>query len=1756
MEIASRMPTKKYLVERVNQLKEELDRATSRTHQTRDTDQTEAMEELTLRLKAAEERVQELLAENAKLEARLEAAEASQQRWLERELRWVAREEKLEQTISQLSRERDETTKRAPPPSGGLEETGRGVEDTDHTSPTSGKEAETDPEPAPVGRPPVSEQKLPNISMYSGANIVDDDETIEDWLDQFELIADVFSWDDSTRLMHLTTHLKGNALAFYRSCSKTERRSYLWVRDALKKKFTPVHVQSVQSARFHGRVQEPQETVDSYGQELKRLFQRAYPKMSRDESQEGKSVLASRFVAGLRREIQEKLTGLEEDFDVLLQRARFEEAKRKELGKDTEHSQSSSRVARMCPGGDRSNGTGTGGRSRGSQRNFSRGRNRGQQPRTCHRCGSEEHFVKDCPLRARTEPTEATYQRSATKVKVLNAEGVAGLETEMATMPTLEAREGRGERIGPRITVEVEVEGLPVTAVVDTGSPVSIISSLCLFDLYRRKAGPGIDWKEDVKRVTRPPTTAISLKGYNSTPIGVAAEADLNVKRGCFETKAVLFVQREAPQELLIGTDLLGTLGMEVTTKEGSSLPMAPEGVDKGVVSVKLLKTTKLPARHMGFVPVDVSDPQESSMLGEVMFLPEKERDESLGVVWAPALVTVREDRPVVVEVRNESNSPVTLRAGTRVGHVESVEGSLVTEVSDMESADLDVSDPPCEGVHVNLLASITDADLARRAQLCEALRFCELPVDLDRRDAVARLVLEFSDVFALTDAELGVTDRVCHHLDIGRSSPVKQYARRIPYSLRGPVEEAIKDMLERKIIRPSASPWASPVVLVKKKEGSYRFCVDYRRLNALTKTDVYPLPRIEDYLDALSGVRYFSTLDLAAGYWQVPMHPDSVEKTAFVSHAGSYEFLVMPFGLKNVPATFQRLMANVLAGLPQRVCMDYIDDILVVGQTFEEHLENLRTVLQRLREAGLKLKPSKCDLLKTEVQYLGYVVSADGIKIDPRKTQAVRDFPVPTNVRSLREFLGLTSYYRRFVDGYSRMAKPLYQLTKKDVPYSWSPAHQQAFERLKERLTAAPVLVYPNFTVPFLLETDASRDGLGAVLAQRQLDGTTRPIAYASRTIQGAEARYASSELEALGVVWATRHFRHYLFGHRCIVFTDNVALKSLLATPHPSGKLARWGLELQELDLTIQHRSGRENRNADALSRNPVEDGNRLGRDVITEQRPGYPPIFTVGADAQEKQWPNCEHGGSTSRDVNINTIHNCNDVSNCNNVHTCSDLPPLGYVNSLNQAATLREEQLQDSDLKLFFDYLEQGLAPEDEKIARRMAAEKSLYEIVDGVLFHVERDGTLKLIPPSQRRKPLITDLHGGVTGAHLGIEKTLGRARTHYWWESMRQDVRDLCTNCSVCRSRRSGRAPIVPLRPIPVGGPWECVGVDVLHLPRTRSGKNYLVVFQDYLTKWPEAFPTANQDTLTVARLLVERIVPVHGVPKRLLSDRGGCFLSQIICELYRLLNIQKLNTTAYHPKTDGMVERMNRTLIEMLSKAAHKDPKTWDLYLPYVLFAYRTSPHDSTQMTPFKLMYGREAILPTPELLLPPKERNETFLGTYVEEVTDKMSSIWKLAQQHISKAQAHQKASHDKKAKEPKFHIGDRVLLYSPRDKTGPLRKLALPNKGPYIITDISDTNVFVTPQGSSHAKTICVAWDRIRPCPEGLTSEREDGETQREAEARRPAGTKPRTVSDESASPWRERLRPRVRLLTVTTTRTSMLEWGRCNQEVLHL
>ena len=397
-------------------------------------------------------------------------------------------------------------------------------------------------------------------------------------------------------------------------------------------------------------------------------------------------------------------------------------------------------------------------------------------------------------------------------------------------------------------------------------------------------------------------------------------------------------------------------------------------------------------------------------------------------------------------------------------------------------------------------------------------------------------------------------------------------------------------------MVQPSSSPWASPVVLVRKKDNSYRFCIDYRSLNAVTKGDAFPLPRVDDLLDQLGQSKCFSTLDLAAGYWQIPVDEQSREKTAFATPEGLFEFRMLPFGLTNAPAVFQRLMQRVLAGLKSSdgaSCVSvYIDDVLIFSRSIEEHLEHLRAVLECIRGAGLKLKLSKCRLLREEVDYLGHMVTPDGLKPNCQLVEAVEEFPVPTTVRQVRRFVGLVSYYRKFIASFARIAHPLYALTKKDVPFIWSSKCQAAFDVLKRQLVESPILVYPDFTKPFHLETDACAQGLGAVLSQLQSDGELHPVAYASRTVSEAEKHYCVTELETLAVVWAISHFHSYLYGHDVTVHTDHTAVKAVLGGTDLHGKHARWWQKVYASGirkLEIVYRSGKENKHADALSRQP---------------------------------------------------------------------------------------------------------------------------------------------------------------------------------------------------------------------------------------------------------------------------------------------------------------------------------------------------------------------------------------------------------------------------------------------------------------------------------------------------------------------------------------------------------------------------------------
>ena len=363
-------------------------------------------------------------------------------------------------------------------------------------------------------------------------------------------------------------------------------------------------------------------------------------------------------------------------------------------------------------------------------------------------------------------------------------------------------------------------------------------------------------------------------------------------------------------------------------------------------------------------------------------------------------------------------------------------------------------------------------------------------------------------------------------------------------------------------MIQASSSPWASPIVLVRKNDGSTRFCVDFRKVNSLTRKDAYPLPRVDDTLDALEGSQWFTTLDLISGYWQVEVDPADREKTAFCTTEGLFEFRVLPFGLCNDPATFQRLMDTALAGEWKRNVV-YLDNIIIPGRTFKEHLANVSIVFERLRKAGLKLQPSKCTFCRKRATFLGHILSADGVSTDPAKTAKVAKWKEPTSRREVQQFLGLANYYRHFIRDFAKIAKPLHRLTEKTA---WTQECQRAFEELRHKLVSTPILAFPDYEREFILDTDATNEGIGAVLSQIQANGVEKVIAYASRVLSKPERQYCVTRRELLAVVTFLKHFRHYLLGKHFTIRTDHGSLQWLQNFKEPEGQVARWIEKLQE--------------------------------------------------------------------------------------------------------------------------------------------------------------------------------------------------------------------------------------------------------------------------------------------------------------------------------------------------------------------------------------------------------------------------------------------------------------------------------------------------------------------------------------------------------------------------------------------------------------
>jgi len=682
-----------------------------------------------------------------------------------------------------------------------------------------------------------------------------------------------------------------------------------------------------------------------------------------------------------------------------------------------------------------------------------------------------------------------------------------------------------------------------------------------------------------------------------------------------------------------------------------------------------------------------------------------------------------------------------------------------------------------------------------------------------DEKDRIGALLEKFkSHIVSKLDPSLGPSTAPKHSIDTGTSSPIHCRPRHVNPLMVKAIDEEIDKMLNAGIISPHQGSWSSPVHMVRKKDGAWRFCIDYRALNDVTKDEIWPLPRIESLLGGLHGASWYSTLDLASGFWQIKMDEISSSKAAFVTPNGSYKPNVMPFGLKNAPAAFQRAIHHVLRKHIGKICVVYIDDILIFSRSFEEHLLHVSMVLEALREANLQIKADKCTWFVREVDYLGHHLSASGVTPTGEKTQAIANARPPKNLKELRSFLGLANYYRRFILDFAKIAKPLNFLLQLDVSWHWAEEQQLAFEKLKSALVNAAPLPFAVFDgTPFILDTDASNEGMGAVLSQ-SINGVERPLAYwSSGYATAAQLNYSATDREFLAILRAMTHFSHTISGAQVIIRTDHQPLVSILkASEFHEGMRGRWLSKLQQWKWTIQYRPGRVNGNADGCSRNPI----------IPEFHVPIPPPDQVRLQEM------CDF------DFGLNPSEANQFICAALGVSPPTDTGPPQEVRLVlgDEGHSLKGWQQEDEEIA----WLLKLMKEEDVvSIPRYLKKAKSKLEVINEVLYHNKR-----YVVPLKLRELITQEFHHSpLAGGHFGRYGTLNKIKTRYWWPRMKEDIHKVVKTCESCQAVKARHTPPEGLlHPLPITSRlFQRVAIDITGpFPISANGNAYLLVLVDY----------------------------------------------------------------------------------------------------------------------------------------------------------------------------------------------------------------------------------------------------------------------------------------------------------------------------------
>ena len=881
-------------------------------------------------------------------------------------------------------------------------------------------------------------------------------------------------------------------------------------------------------------------------------------------------------------------------------------------------------------------------------------------------------------------------------------------------------------------------------------------------------------------------------------------------------------------------------------------------------------------------------------------------------------------------------------------------------------------------------------------------------------------LEVKHADVFSKSERDRGKTDVCYYQANVKPGPPIVIPPYRTTPEMQKEADRQVHDMIADGLVSHSTSPYSAPILMVKKKApGQWRLCTDFRKINARSERVVYPLPRIDDTLQKLQKPRFFSTMDLLKGFWQVPIAPQDRKFFAFSTGNLHVEYNVMPMGAINSTATMQALMALILRGLPAEHVICFLDDILIASDTFEDHLKHIDLVLSALGRAGLKLNPQKCLFAQAEVSCLGHRLSRQGISPDPHNLNKIAKWKPPTNKSEIRSFLGLTGYYRQMIAQYARIATPLTNLTKDDAVWKWTDVEQKSFETLRDTLTSDTIMAYPDFSKPFWVKTDASKHSVGFVLTQK--DGKKeKVIAYGSKKLTETQSNYCTYDREYFGILTAVRTYSHYLRHSKFYVVTDHrplLNLRKIDPKTDATGRRVRWSIELNLYDFEVLYKKGKQHSDADALSRLTDHE------DYAEEEEfagLGEPPDNTIRNSPPHASDDEFMLMGMAESD-------------------TATIVELISQDDKRKELAEAQDADLTIHEVKQMVLH-GKGIPTDYPETFYKKNFPRLVVQ--DNILFRKAFHGSatlpiLQAVIPTTLVPDVLKDSHGSIFAGHPGHKRMNDIIQRHAVWPGLYKDIKQFVTKCPQCDLVTQPNPPVrTDLQSMDPEFVFEHVCCDLIELPAARGWK-YICVFMDVFSRHVAFYKFRDKTTVSFTRAL-EDYVTHHGCPFKLTCDNGAEFCSELVDAATKVLGIRKRTSVVYRPQSQGMVERMNRQIIDQLTKRLKQFHHSWPEHMHYVALAHNSSPAARTGVSPNLAFFGRE--LPLPSFTdLSTDTLRQKYVKEYVGEMKRRVKLVHEAVRTHSKKVSAKTAEAYNRHTKHTPHNVGDLVYYKAiPKDRT----------------------------------------------------------------------------------------------------------------------